>query len=92
MPLTSTFQLEGEQQGDRGQVGVGLGLCLANKEPRSKVSVITEMGREGRADEELRGRLKNKTERKVGGRGGADWPRMEVADSGRVHRVQLVNK
>lgn len=58
--MTSAFQLEGEQQGDRGQVGVGLGLCLANKEAQSKVSVITEMGREGQADEELRGRLKNK--------------------------------
>lgn len=73
-------------------MGVGLGLSPANKEPRSTVSVNIKMGREGRADEELQGRLKNKTERKVGGRGGADWPRVEVADSGRVHRVQLVNK
>lgn len=50
------------------------------------------MGGEGRANEEHWGRLKNKTERKVGGR---RWDRLagvEVADSDRVHRVQLVNK
>ncbi|KAK5853371.1 hypothetical protein PBY51_007162 [Eleginops maclovinus] len=80
--MTSTFELEAEQQGDWGQVGVGLspsvhgGNTPPNEKPGNGVPVRNGMEGAGRAKEEQSDRFKHKTEgsgRQGGGLRRAWW-------------------